>query len=139
MKYLLQKNRPVQKGMPDPNGWETISGERAGHQEFDDLATAERIFKTNINMARMAVFPQRIIDSEGTILSYYDPREWYLEQISYDFNHTTDENERTKLVEYYAHYVRELIATGLWLTIPPIDARLPDNYMPKEFFEYWNQ
>ena len=56
--------------------WHTISSERAGHQEFDDLEKAILVFNRNTNMARMAPAHQRIIDSDGKVIKYYDPDIW---------------------------------------------------------------
>lgn len=66
----------VQSKWGHEEDFHTISNERAGHQEFDNLETAIRVFETNVNMARMAYKYQRIIDSDGNVLKYYDFEIW---------------------------------------------------------------
>ena len=56
--------------------WHTVSSERAGHQEFDDLNAAIRTFEFNTSLARMCVKEQRVIDSDDKVIKYYDPEIW---------------------------------------------------------------
>jgi hypothetical protein len=69
MKYRVQSKWSGEE-------WHTISSDRAGHQEFDDLDTAVRVFLGNTNMARMAPAQQRVIDENDKVIKYYDPDAW---------------------------------------------------------------
>ncbi len=44
-----------------------------GHQEFNDLETAIRVFEKNMNMARISPALHRIVDSDDNVIKYYDP------------------------------------------------------------------
>ena len=57
--------------------------------------------------------------------------------LAYAWRGEEDSNERTKIVNLYAQAVFELIEAGTWCEVPPPDHWLPDELMPKEFFEYW--
>lgn len=41
------------------------------------------------------------------------------------------------IVKEYAKAVKKLIKRGTWNEMPPPEDQLPDECMPKEFFEYW--
>jgi len=68
MKYLVQSNHAGYHG----HRWETISSDRAGHQEFDNLDTAIRVLERNADMAR-CIWPMRVIDTDGKVYRGYDP------------------------------------------------------------------
>lgn len=53
------------------------------------------------------------------------------------FRGTSDCDERDKIVDEYTHDVKQLIDSGNWNNMPAPEDMLPDNRMPKEFFEYW--
>ena len=54
------------------------------------------------------------------------------------FRGTRDETERTRIAGAYARVVRQLIESGEWGEIPPLEDQLPDERMPNAFFEYWS-
>jgi len=53
--------------------WNTISSDRAGHQEFEKLIGAEKAFELNCSLARFIWFC-RVVDDHGNILRYYNPQ-----------------------------------------------------------------
>ena len=69
MKYYVQTKW-------NDDDWSTVSSSRAGHQEFDDLDTAIRVFMANTNLNRLAPAFQRVVDETGHVHKYYDPRIW---------------------------------------------------------------
>ncbi len=54
------------------------------------------------------------------------------------FRGTRDEAERRSIAGEYAEEVRRLVATGLWWQdFPAPEDTLPDEWMPKEYWAYW--
>jgi hypothetical protein len=54
------------------------------------------------------------------------------------FRGTRDETERARIADKYARVVLQLIESGKWGEIPPLEDQLPDERMPGAFFEYWS-
>jgi hypothetical protein len=55
------------------------------------------------------------------------------------FRGTRREAERRDIAEEYAQTVESLIRSGCWHEMPSFEDQLPDDWMPKAFFEYWLQ
>jgi hypothetical protein len=66
MKYLVQSNHGQE--------WKTISSDRAGHQEFDELEQAMKSFNRNVNMAR-CIWDMRVIDQDDVVCARYNPEQ----------------------------------------------------------------
>ena len=47
--------------------------------------------------------------------------------------------DRIQIAKEYADAVARLIQSGAWLNAPPPEDQLPDEDMPKAFFEYWTR
>lgn len=62
-----------------------------------------------------------------------------LAQLAARFRETRDETLRRRVVEDYARTVARLIEGGDWQEVPPPECQLPDEYMPREFFEHWQK
>jgi hypothetical protein len=63
----------------------------------------------------------------------------HLGQLAARFRETRDELLRRRVVEDYARTVARLIESGDWHEVPPPECQLPDECMPREFFEYWQE
>jgi hypothetical protein len=55
-----------------------------------------------------------------------------------EFRGTRDQQQRAVIAEKYAHAVGQLIASKKWKRIPPLEDQLPDEWMPKDFFQHWS-
>src|SRR5271166_5336949 len=55
-----------------------------------------------------------------------------------EFRGTRDEQQRASIARKYAHAVRQLINSKKWRRIPPLEDQLPDEWMPKDFFQHWS-
>jgi hypothetical protein len=55
------------------------------------------------------------------------------------FRDTRREAERRDIAEEYSQTVERLIQTGCWNEMPSFEDQLPDDWMPKAFFDYWLQ
>ena len=53
------------------------------------------------------------------------------------FRSTKDEYIRNLIAEKYAIVTKKLIKTKKWFESPPPEDMLPDEFMPKEFFDFW--
>ena len=53
------------------------------------------------------------------------------------FRGTRVEAERRDIAEDYSQTVERLIHSGRWHEVPPPEDQLPDDWMPKAFFDYW--
>jgi hypothetical protein len=53
------------------------------------------------------------------------------------FRGTRNESARASIAEAYSQAVDELIKSEKWRRIPPLEDQLPDERMPRAFFEYW--
>jgi len=54
------------------------------------------------------------------------------------FRGTREETERARIADEYARVVAQLIESGKWGEIPPLEDQLPDERMPSAFFEHWS-
>jgi len=63
--YYVQSENGIR---PAEDKWKTISSDRAGHQEFNNLAAAEKAFELNCSLARF-IGSCRVIDDSGKIYS----------------------------------------------------------------------
>jgi hypothetical protein len=54
------------------------------------------------------------------------------------FRGTRDAAQRRVIAGQYADTVRKLIKSGKWTEMPAPEDQLPDDDMPKEFFEFWS-
>jgi hypothetical protein len=54
------------------------------------------------------------------------------------FRGTWRDTERRDIAKDYSQTVERLIHSGQWDEIPPLEDQLPDDWMPREFFDYWS-
>jgi hypothetical protein len=54
------------------------------------------------------------------------------------FRGTRDAAQRRVIAGQYADTVRRLIKSGKWTEMPAPEDQLPDDDMPREFFEFWS-
>jgi len=47
--------------------------------------------------------------------------------------------ERDVIAKQYAKMVKELVKNRCWKEMPPPEDQLPDEFMPKQFFQYWSR
>ncbi len=66
------------------------------------------------------------------------PPEKQLCILAREFRGTRDTQQRVEIARKYAHAVRQLIDSKKWRRIPPLEDQLPDECMPKAFFEHWS-
>jgi hypothetical protein len=57
--------------------------------------------------------------------------------LAMQFRGTRNEAERRAIACDYADTVQRLIESGHWHESPAPEEQLPDDWMPKAFFEYW--
>lgn len=65
------------------------------------------------------------------------PPEKILGILAMQFRGTRDEAERDVIAEEYSRTVSQLIESRKWKRIPPLEDQLPDERLPKAFFDYW--
>lgn len=65
------------------------------------------------------------------------PPEKMLGALAMRYRGTRDAAERAAIAEEYAAAVTRLIEGGKWKEMPPFEDMLPDEDMPKAFFDYW--
>src|SRR5207249_3267125 len=65
------------------------------------------------------------------------PPETMLGILAMRFRSTRDEGERDAITQEYADVVSRLIESGKWETMPTFENQLPDERLPKAFFDYW--
>ncbi len=53
------------------------------------------------------------------------------------FRGTRDEAERAAVTDEYAAVVTRLIESGRWKEMPAFEDMLPDDRLPRAFFDYW--
>jgi hypothetical protein len=53
------------------------------------------------------------------------------------FRRTRDPNERQDIRAAYADTVERLIGSRNWQEMPGPEYQLPDDWMPRAFFEFW--
>ncbi len=66
------------------------------------------------------------------------PLETQLGLLAMRFRGTRDESERDKVTADYGYVVDKLSASGNWEEMPTFEDMLPDERMPKAFFEFWS-
>ena len=64
--------------------------------------------------------------------------EAHLGALAMRFRGTQDGRERQAIATEYAKTVKKLIKTGTWHEMPGPEDQLPDDAMPKEFFQFWS-
>ena len=62
--------------------------------------------------------------------------EAHLGALAMRFRGTQDSVERKTIATEYAKTVKKLIKSGNWSEMPAPEDQLPDDVMPKEFFEF---
>lgn len=65
------------------------------------------------------------------------PPEAMLSILAMRFRSTRDEVAREAITTEYATVVMRLIASGKWKDMPTFEDMLPDERLPKAFFDYW--
>ena len=66
------------------------------------------------------------------------PLETQLGLLAMRFRSTRDESERDQVAAEYKHVVDRLIASRKWEEMPAFEDMLPDERMPKAFFDFWS-
>jgi hypothetical protein len=73
---------------------------------------------------------------------YFEDSMFWTEQIlgrlAMKFRSTPDE-QRSQIAGEYESAVQELIDTGQWNDVPAPEDQLPPEFMPKNFFAYWDE
>lgn len=64
--------------------------------------------------------------------------EKHLSILAGQFRGTRDERERAAIAKEYADAVTQLINGKKWKRIPTLEDQLPDEWMPRQFFEFWS-
>jgi len=54
------------------------------------------------------------------------------------FRGTRDSAERQAITKQYAKTVKKLVNSGCWKEMPPPEDQLPDEFMPRDFFQHWS-
>jgi hypothetical protein len=62
-----------------------------------------------------------------------------LGQLAMRFRGTRHVAERRAIANDYSETVARLIQSGRWQEMPAPEDQLPDDWMPKAFFEYWSR
>jgi hypothetical protein len=57
--------------------------------------------------------------------------------LAMQFRGTRRDSERQDIAREYTRTVHRLIQAGHWYEMPAPEDQLPDDWMPKEFFDYW--
>ncbi len=65
------------------------------------------------------------------------PPETMLGILAMRFRGTRDEGERDAITQEYAAVVTRLIESGKWRAMPTFENQLPDERLPRAFFDYW--
>ena len=60
-----------------------------------------------------------------------------LGMLAFNFRGTRREDEPRRIADEYAETVKRLVGNGHRDEAPPPEDQLPDDYMPKEFFDHW--
>ncbi len=55
------------------------------------------------------------------------------------YRRTQGRADRLQVAKEYADTVKRLIQSGAWHNAPPPEDQLPDDDMPKVFFEFWTR
>jgi hypothetical protein len=73
------------------------------------------------------------------IQSTNSSREECLGRLALKFRGTRQDAERRDIAREYSQAVEGLIHSGNWQEMPPPEDQLPNDWMPKAFFEYWTR
>jgi hypothetical protein len=65
------------------------------------------------------------------------PLESMLGILAMRFRGTRDEGDRDTIAREYATVVTRLIESGKWKVMPTFENQLPDESLPRAFFDYW--
>ena len=60
-----------------------------------------------------------------------------LGQLAMSFRGTRRDDERRAIADEYSQTVEGLIQSGNWQEAPSFEDQLPDDWMPKAFYDYW--
>jgi hypothetical protein len=63
--------------------------------------------------------------------------EEHLGALAMKYRGAKDPAERKKIADQYKQTVQKLIRSGAWTEMPAREDQLPDDDMPKEFFDLW--
>jgi hypothetical protein len=66
------------------------------------------------------------------------PLETMLGILAMRFRGTPDEEKRDAITREYAAVVARLIESGKWKVMPTFENQLPDERLPRAFFDYWD-
>jgi hypothetical protein len=66
------------------------------------------------------------------------PPDKLLGVLAMQFRGTRDDSTRTGIAKSYSVAIDQLIESGKWREIPPLEDQLPDEWMPEAFFTYWS-
>jgi hypothetical protein len=62
-----------------------------------------------------------------------------LGELAMKFRGTRHQAERRTIAADYSRTVERLIQSGDWGEMPAPEDQLPDDWMPRAFFEYWSR
>jgi len=62
-----------------------------------------------------------------------------LGRLAMRYRRTRDRADRLEIAKEYADVVDRLIRSGAWDHAPPPEDQLPDDDMPRAFFEFWTR
>jgi hypothetical protein len=62
-----------------------------------------------------------------------------LGQLAAQFRGTRGAPDRQAIAGAYSQAVENLIQSGRWHEMPALEDQLPDEWMPKVYFEYWSR
>ena len=62
-----------------------------------------------------------------------------LGELAMKFRGIRHQDERATIADDYSQTVERLIRSGIWCEMPAPEDQLPDDWMPKSFFEYWSR
>ena len=60
-----------------------------------------------------------------------------LGELAMKFRGTRQQAERQAIAIDYSQAVERLVQSGNWQEMPALEDQLPDQWMPKMFFDYW--
>jgi hypothetical protein len=64
--------------------------------------------------------------------------EMHLGVLAVKFRSTRDPAQRQAIAKDYAKTVKNVIYRGGWNEMPAPEDQLPDDYMPREYSEFWS-
>ncbi|MEX1231218.1 MAG: hypothetical protein WEB58_13315 [Planctomycetaceae bacterium] len=63
----------------------------------------------------------------------------HLGELAMQFRGTRDPSARRNIADDYSRTVGKLIKRGSWKEMPALEDQLPQQWMPKQFFDYWSR